>query len=295
VHSTGAIIVRRWILNRILYNRTVPATAKRLPSHFVSLAGANHGSTLAQLGVTIVNRIRQDVQGADGVGQQVLSDLDYESAFLRRLNSEWIDAIASGELSAVFCFSMIGDDHSDFSDQLFWQTKENGCDSTVRICGANLNYSWLVADPDENQPLFRSRATGVEVPHLVLPGFSHTGAKGIIDSVRTERDAPFSALLEAFAVTDPASYQALLRKVARRDRCVECRSSRRLQLSFDLSIDRRERSRHHRQFDPPCRLFERCGQRDPVAAVAPAHPKLGRRFGDLVLREERRVHGDSAA
>lgn len=46
VHSTGAIIVRRWILNRILYNRTVPATAKRLPSHFVSLAGANHGSTL---------------------------------------------------------------------------------------------------------------------------------------------------------------------------------------------------------------------------------------------------------
>jgi hypothetical protein len=212
VHSTGAIIVRRWILNRILYNRTVPATAKRLPSHFVSLAGANHGSTLAQLGVTIVNRIRQDVQGADGVGQQVLSDLDYGSAFLRRLNSEWIDAIASGELSAVFCFSMIGDDHSDFSDQLFWQTKENGCDSTVRICGANLNYSWLVADPDENPPIFRSRATGVEVPHLVLPGFSHTGAKGIIDSVRTERDAPFSALLEAFAVTDPASYQDLLVK-----------------------------------------------------------------------------------
>jgi|HubBroStandDraft_4_1064222.scaffolds.fasta_scaffold00014_87 hypothetical protein len=213
VHSTGAIIVRRWLLNRILRNRTMPATARQnLPSHFVSLAGANHGSTLAQLGVTIVNRIREDVQGADGVGQQVLTDLDYGSAFLRRLNSEWIDVAAAGELAGVFCFSMVGDDHSELSDQLFWQTKENGCDSTVRICGANLNYSWLTADPDENPPLFNARSTTAEVPHLVLPGFSHTGTKGIIDSVRTAGDAPFSALLEAFAVTDAASYQALLVK-----------------------------------------------------------------------------------
>src|ERR1700729_2496222 len=211
VHSTGAIIVRRWILNRILHNRTA-TTKQSLPSHFVSLAGANHGSTLAQLGVTIVNRIRQDVQGADGVGQQVLTDLDYGSAFLLRLNGEWIDAVAAGELSDVFCFSMIGDDHSALSDQLFWQTKENGCDSTVRICGANLNYSWLIADPDESPPLFRSRGSGAMVPHLVVPGFSHTGPKGIIDSVRAERDAPFSALLEAFAVANEASYQALLVK-----------------------------------------------------------------------------------
>jgi hypothetical protein len=213
VHSTGAIIVRRWILNRILRNQTAPAAAKQsLPSHFVSLAGANHGSTLAQLGVTIVNRIRQDVQGADGVGQQVLTDLDYGSEFLRRLNSDWMGASASGELSGTFCFSMIGDDHSDFSDQLFWQTKENGCDTTVRICGANLNYSWLIADPDASPPLFSSQATGAKVPHLVVPGFSHTGAKGIIDSVRAASDAPFSALLDAFAVTDAASYQTLLAK-----------------------------------------------------------------------------------
>ncbi|MGB6522714.1 MAG: hypothetical protein WBE83_13175, partial [Candidatus Cybelea sp.] len=52
VHSTGAIIVRRWILNRILHNRATAAAKLNLPSHFVSLAGANHGSTLAQLGVT---------------------------------------------------------------------------------------------------------------------------------------------------------------------------------------------------------------------------------------------------
>lgn len=215
VHSTGAIITRRWIMNRILHNRNAPAAAKLgLPSHFISLAGANHGSTLAQLGVTIVNRIRQEVQGADGVGQQVLTDLDYGSEFLRTLNSEWLGAVASGELSPVFCFSMIGDDHSALSDQLFWQTKENGCDSTVRICGANLNYSWLIAEPDASPPLLSSQATGLKVPHLVVPGFSHTGAKGIIDSVRAPSDAPFSALLGAFAVSDTGSYQALSGKWA---------------------------------------------------------------------------------
>jgi hypothetical protein len=212
VHSTGAIIVRRWMINRVIHNRLQGAAKLNLPSHFVSLAGANHGSTLAQLGVTIINRIRQVVQGADGVGQQVLTDLDYGSAFLRTLDGDWIDAAASGELSDIFCFSMIGDYHGGIENQLFWQTKENGCDSTVRIAGANLNYSWLVADPDQNPPLFVSRATATKIPHLVLPGFSHTGAKGIIDSVRTNTDPPFKALLDAFAVTDAVSYQALLTK-----------------------------------------------------------------------------------
>lgn len=212
VHSTGAIIVRRWIMNRVVHNRTGGGAMLNLPSHFVSLAGANHGSTLAQLGGTILNRIRQAVQGADGVGQQVLANLDYGSAFLRSLNGEWIDAVASGELSSLFCFSMIGDDHGNLEDQLFWQTKEYGSDSTVRIAGANLNYTWLVADPGKSPPLFVSRAIAAKVPHLVLHGFSHTGSKGIIDSVRADTDAPFEALLDAFDVNDEASYQGLLTK-----------------------------------------------------------------------------------
>jgi hypothetical protein len=37
-HSTGAIVARRWLLNRWKSSGN-----QRLPSHFVSLAGANHG------------------------------------------------------------------------------------------------------------------------------------------------------------------------------------------------------------------------------------------------------------
>jgi hypothetical protein len=201
VHSTGAIVTRRWMLNRL-------KAIKPLPSHFISLAGANHGSTLAQLGASRLNQIHDQLQKADGYGQQVLNDLDYGSAFLRLLNREWLTAINKGALE-TFLFSMIGDDHSDLADQIFWQTKEPACDSTVRVCGGNLNYTWITANPDGNPPMLTPEVMKVEVPHLVVHGFSHTGDRGIIDSVRSTRDAPFAALMDALRVTDQQSYRNL--------------------------------------------------------------------------------------
>ena len=202
VHSTGAIIVRRWMLNRL-------EKGQAQPSHFVSLAGANHGSTLAQLGVSILNRLRGTLQGADGVGQQVLNDLDYGSAFLRALNREWLTAFNAGRLKKTFLFSMIGDYHKDLVDQLFWQTKENGSDTTVRICGGNLNYTWISADPDVIPPVFVPEVMNAQVPHLVLAGICHTGDHGIIDSVRAAADAPFAAVMDALRVVDDPSYAAV--------------------------------------------------------------------------------------
>jgi len=199
VHSTGAIVARRWILNRL-------AAGKSIPSHLVSLAGANHGSTLAQLGQSALNRLHDQLQGADGIGQQVLTDLDYGSVFLRKLNRDWLTALNAGKLDSIFLFSMIGDYHDDELDQFFWQTKEIASDSTIRICGGNLNYTWVTADPDAAPPILKPEVMKIEVPHLILHDFSHTGDKGIIDSVRSTRDAPFAALMEAFRVVDQASY-----------------------------------------------------------------------------------------
>lgn len=201
-HSTGAMIARRWILDRVAGN-------KPLPSHFVSLAGATHGSTLAHLGQSILNRLRQDLSKANGIGQQVLTDLDYGSAFLRRVDAEWLDAAKAGNLDNLFCFSIVGDDHSELQDEVFWQAHEPGSDSTVRIAGANFNYTWLEADPYATPPVIKSRAAVTDVAFLVLHGYSHTGKTGIIDSVTTTRDAPFAAIMDAFRVVDKASYDAL--------------------------------------------------------------------------------------
>src|SRR5580700_9635837 len=41
-HSTGALVARRWLLNRLAAEGTTAA----IPAYLITLAGANHGSTL---------------------------------------------------------------------------------------------------------------------------------------------------------------------------------------------------------------------------------------------------------
>lgn len=200
-HSTGAIVARRWILNR-------QAQGRPLPSHLITLAGANHGSTLAQLGRTILAKLFFGIVDQSSVGMRVLADLDYGSPFLWRLNTEWLDAWNAGRLDAVRVFSLGGDDHSEFRDQVFWQTRENGSDSTVRVSGANLNYTRLEADPQTDPPQLRPVSMRTPAAHLVVPGYTHSG---IIGAVTAPSDPPFAALLQALAVTDNASYGAVVK------------------------------------------------------------------------------------
>jgi len=44
-----------------------------------------------------LNRLRQDLSKANGIGQQVLTDLDYGSAFLRGDDADWLDAAKAGK------------------------------------------------------------------------------------------------------------------------------------------------------------------------------------------------------
>ncbi len=168
-HSTGAIVTRRWILNRL--NADPP---KALPSHLITLAGANHGSTLSQLGRTAIARVFHGLVQNNQVGEEVLADLDYGSAFLWSLNAEWLQAWNRGLLRNVNCFSIGGDKH--WVDPLQipvpgWQFMESGSDSIVRISGANLNYSMLTADASTG--LLRPTRIDPPAPHLVIPGYTH--------------------------------------------------------------------------------------------------------------------------
>ncbi len=172
-HSTGAIIVRRWMLNRF-------AKGLPLPSHFISLAGANHGSTLAQLGEAQFAYLLRGIVDHSSIGLEVLQDLDYGSAFLLKLNDAWLTAYSQPNPPGTLCFSLIGDDHSAFSNQIFWQSHESGSDCTVRISGGNLNYRFLEFDLTAQPPAPQVRTLPQRVPHLVLNGISHTGNNGIL-------------------------------------------------------------------------------------------------------------------
>jgi hypothetical protein len=204
-HSTGAIVARRWILNRL-------QAGKAVPSHLVSIAGANHGSTWAQLGETMAAHVFYELAQGTSVGRGVLIDLDYGSEFLLRLNQEWLDAV-NGPLATMFVFSMGGDSVGPWRKSRIWQTKEKGSDSTVRISGANLNYSVLEADADLQT--ISVKIPRQRVPHLVIAGYSHTGtANGIMDSVRDPTEPPIVAVLEALAVDTADEYKALTEKWA---------------------------------------------------------------------------------
>ncbi|MGD1065583.1 MAG: phospholipase, partial [Vulcanimicrobiaceae bacterium] len=50
-HSTGALIARRWILNRL--------GRAPIPTHLITLSGANHGSTLAEMGKSVLGYVQK--------------------------------------------------------------------------------------------------------------------------------------------------------------------------------------------------------------------------------------------
>jgi hypothetical protein len=204
-HSTGALVARRWILNRL-------AAGKELPSHFITMAGANHGSTLAGMGKSVLGYFQKLVLHHEwSVGQGVLTDLDYGSDFLLDLNREWLEQWNNGGLSRLYAFSMGGDTRgNDLTLDLFWQTHESGSDNTVRISGANLNYTIIDVEHDENGTTLTSMYPTRRVPHLILTGYSHYGPQtGILGKVDPQNDAPMNAVRAALSVATPAQYAAL--------------------------------------------------------------------------------------
>lgn len=201
-HSTGALVARRWILDRRQLN-----ASSSVPSHLITMAGANHGSTLAQVGKSVLGYVQKLLfKHVLAVGAGVLTDLDYGSDFLLRLNHDWLSARNDGLLDNVFIFSMGGDSiGNDPTMKFLWQSSEPGCDNTVRISGANLNYRFLIADPDAGTLNYLQPAS--RVPHLIVPGKSHFGpATGILASIHDVEDPAFLALMDALGVDSPAGY-----------------------------------------------------------------------------------------
>ncbi|MDQ2857172.1 MAG: hypothetical protein M3R53_00800 [Candidatus Eremiobacteraeota bacterium] len=237
-HSTGAIIARRWMLNR----RTLD---KPSLSHFISCAGANHGSTLAQLGRGELARLFRGLTQDSSVGRRVLADLDYGSDFLRHLNKEWLDAWNDARAPLyrdTFCFSMGGTDHSFWENHLAWQSREAGSDGTVRIASANLNYRIISVTPPYTT--LTTSLLSRPAPHLIVQEpnniYSHTSqakqdtlglvmssaenavntithfggnpepvsssASGILEGIVSPDERPYRALKEAISVVDEASY-----------------------------------------------------------------------------------------
>jgi len=201
-HSTGALVARRWLLNRFAMGRGVAdqSTVPQIPARLIAMAGANHGSSLAQIGKSPIGYLQKLIQAHQlTVGRQVLTDLDYGSDFLLRLNREWLAAWNDQDYpldQRTLVFSLGGDyKGGNPVMDLFWGTSELGSDNTVRMSAANLNYS--IVEGDARTGALVRRVPNRRSPHRIMPGYSHFDAQTGIMHAQDATDQAFVHLLEA--------------------------------------------------------------------------------------------------
>ena len=125
------------------------------------------------------------------------------------LNEEWLDAHLSENPPDTYSFSLIGDDHSALDHQLFWQTHEHGSDGTVRVSGGNLNYLMISVDQNAARPVLSVKRLANRVPHLVLPGVTHTGDNGILGGNAATMQKVYPRIKEALDIANKQAYGAL--------------------------------------------------------------------------------------
>lgn len=190
VHSTGALIVRRWLAD---YYKN--ATASPV-NNFIMVAPANNGSLLAGYGKKLPWEW----------GNKLLHALMLGSNFTWALNWEWMDNQLDTSLPGLKIFHLQGlRNDLDFPgfleeiDGYFHLNipgfEENGSDNTVRFSAANLNMKGArlkVKETIESATVKQINA----IPIVVFPERSHFGKNhGILAAIKGEDDGVYQHIL----------------------------------------------------------------------------------------------------
>jgi hypothetical protein len=202
-------VVREWLRAQ----RAHPGRCSTIRlTHLVMLAPANFGSALAQLGKSVLGKLKAWWQGVEP-GQRLLDWMSLGSPASLALNLDTIhgtDPAASGR----FQFVLTGDrpDRSLY-DYLVPYTGEDGSDGVVRIAAANLNARHAVLSWDG-----RSDAGGIDELALqvtrgprfafkIVAGAAHSGSsQGIL---RSAAPATVADILRCLQVRSSDDYTAL--------------------------------------------------------------------------------------
>ncbi|HET6554318.1 MAG TPA: phospholipase [Dyella sp.] len=205
-HSTGGPVVREWL--RAQRERPGTFSTIRL-THLMMLAPANFGSALAQLGKSVLGRLRSWFDGVEP-GQRILDWLELGSTESLSLNLDHIhgdDPLGRGQ----YLFVLTGDrpDRALY-DHINSYTGEDGSDGVVRMAAANLNARHAVLAHDSGtleDSLSLQVTRAPRTAFKLIPGASHSGsAKGIMQAApKTTLDA----LLRCLQVKDAAGYHQL--------------------------------------------------------------------------------------
>lgn len=164
VHSTGALVVRQWMVN---YHKADTVPIKR----FLMLAPANFGSHLAHKGRSFIGRaIKGWGQPKFETGEQILRGLELASPYTYSLAAR--DLFSTDRWygkDRILATVLVGNTGYSGVEAI---ANEVGSDGTVRIATANLNCARLTATLDEKQQV---------VGNVVLEESRGSIAFGIVD------------------------------------------------------------------------------------------------------------------
>lgn len=230
-HSTGALVVKQWLMDYY----SGPRAEKRPLKNIIFLAAPHFGSRLAHHGRAMVSQVLV-TRGPSG--KHILNALELGSAHSWTANSALL--APDGWLrKGIRPFCLAGDrvPRDVFKSKIFPAAFERGSDGVVRVPAANLNFRRYRLDAGTRR--FRKRGEVTRVPFAALERYVHSGEEhGIMNSISTRADMRKPAyqnlklILECLRVRNSADYTRMYERLSRITRTT--RKKRRTFAQLDL-------------------------------------------------------------
>lgn len=177
-HSTGALVVKHWIVHQYLKKWAEKKPLKNV----VFLAGPNFGSRLAHHGRSMMAHAAY----RGDTGKEVLGALELGSRFSWRNNGDWLDG-ANWKKKGIRPYCLIGDrvKKDFFKSRIFPAGYEEGSDMVVRVPAGNLNFRRYRINLSTGRTAKVGEVEGI--PFGALADYTHSGPDmGIMNSIKRE-------------------------------------------------------------------------------------------------------------
>ena len=211
-HSTGALVVKDWVVNYY----QAPFTVEKPLKNIVFLAGPHFGSRLAHHGRSMLAHARY----MGDTGNKILQSLELGSNFSWDNNGEWLNP-ANWHGKGIKPFCLIGDrvENDFFASKIFPAGYEKGSDMVVRVPAANLNFRRFRLDGVTQKITKVGEISGV--PFAAMGDYVHSGdTNGIMNNIKKAADPAMAkylnlkTILQCLGVKTLAEYDRTGRDLA---------------------------------------------------------------------------------